>query len=110
MPRGWPLEERKTLLQLLLLDAGLEPLDWGDSVRGQLRLVDGPPPGVMMVADLRASATVFAALVGAGLPIEGVMAKRRDSTYTPGQRSGAWLKVKRPGWQEGREWKPTQST
>jgi bifunctional non-homologous end joining protein LigD len=28
------------------------------------------------------------------LGLEGVMAKRRDSTYAPGRRSGAWVKVK----------------
>ena len=28
--------------------------------------------------------------------LEGVMAKRRDSLYQPGRRSGAWLKIK-PG-------------
>ena len=34
----------------------------------------------------------YAAAIAKGL--EGVMAKRKDSTYEPGQRSGAWLKVK----------------
>lgn len=101
----WPLEQRKTLLQLLLLDAGLEPLGWGESVRDQLRLIDGPPPGVLMAADFRASAAVFAALVGAGLPIEGVMAKRREGVYRPNERTSEWLKIKRPGWQEGRAWR-----
>jgi len=42
--------------------------------------------------------------------LEGVVIKRRDSRYSPGQRSGAWLKVKNlrtqevviGGWTEGR--------
>jgi len=29
--------------------------------------------------------------------LEGVMAKRRDSLYQPGRRSGAWLKIKPAG-------------
>ncbi|HXN38164.1 MAG TPA: DNA ligase D [Solirubrobacteraceae bacterium] len=32
--------------------------------------------------------------------LEGVVAKRLDSTYEPGMRSGAWVKVKRVGRQE----------
>jgi len=35
---------------------------------------------------------LFKAAKDAGL--EGIMAKRRDSTYTPGRRSTSWLKVK----------------
>jgi bifunctional non-homologous end joining protein LigD len=30
--------------------------------------------------------------------IEGVVAKREDSTYRPGQRSRDWVKLKTPGW------------
>jgi bifunctional non-homologous end joining protein LigD len=68
------------------------------------QLVTGRP-GVLFVKDLPADAALFRAMVGAGLKIEGVMAKRRDSTYQPGVRSPDWLKIKRPGWQEGRVWK-----
>ena len=32
--------------------------------------------------------------------LEGVVAKRLDSSYQPGRRSGGWIKVKRPGRQE----------
>ena len=39
------------------------------------------------------------------LKIEGVVAKRKTSTYQPGVRSSDWLKVKGPGWQEGRGWR-----
>jgi ATP-dependent DNA ligase len=61
--------------------------------------------GVLFIGDLPADATLFQAMVNAGLKIEGVMAKRRNSTYRPGVRSREWAKVKRPGWQEGRIWR-----
>lgn len=64
-----------------------------------------PPPPLLLVKDLPADASLFAAMVQAGLQIEGVVAKRRDSTYQPGVRSQDWAKVKRKGWQEGRRWK-----
>lgn len=62
-------------------------------------------PGILFVQDLAADADLFQAMVRAGLQIEGVMAKRRTSTYQPGVRSPDWLKIKRSGWQEGRRWK-----
>ncbi|HET7665444.1 MAG TPA: hypothetical protein VFK56_05085 [Mycobacterium sp.] len=34
------------------------------------------------------------------LDIEGVVAKRLDSRYAPGQRSPAWVKVKTPTWRD----------
>jgi bifunctional non-homologous end joining protein LigD len=37
-------------------------------------------------------AEIVAAVRGLGL--EGVAAKRKDSAYEPGERSGAWQKVK----------------
>jgi bifunctional non-homologous end joining protein LigD len=54
------------------------------------------------------SADVFAAAKERGL--EGVVAKRRDSPYRPGRRSGDWIKVKNirtqevvlGGWTEGK--------
>lgn len=102
---GLPLEHRKVLLQLLLLDAGLEPLDVGDTLAQQLRLELGARrPPVLFVPDLQAKTEIFHALVAAGLPIEGVVAKRRDSRYLPGVQSDAWRKIKRPGWREGRVW------
>jgi bifunctional non-homologous end joining protein LigD len=82
---GRPLVERKALLE---------------------KLLEGMPPvWVLFVKDLPADADVFKAMVGAGLEIEGVMAKRRASIYQPGVRSPDWVKIKRPGWQEGRNWK-----
>lgn len=80
-----PLVERKHRLQQLL--AGV------------------PKQAILFVGDLPADPAVFQAMIGADLPIEGVMAKRRDSTYQPGMRSPHWVKIKRPGWREGRFWK-----
>lgn len=82
---GLPLVERKQLLQALL--AGI------------------PMQSILFVGDLPADEKVFQAMVAAGLKIEGVMAKRRASTYQPGVRSPDWVKIKRPGWQEGRNWR-----
>ncbi|MDP3761522.1 MAG: hypothetical protein Q8R01_13500 [Ramlibacter sp.] len=81
---GLPLLERKALLQELLADV----------------------PGVLFVKDLPADSGLFKAMELAGLKIEGVVAKRKASTYQPGVRSPDWLKIKRPGWQEGRAWRP----
>lgn len=47
-----------------------------------------------------AEAGLFQAMVNVGLAVDGVVAKHRDSVYTPGVR-----KIKREGWQEGRRWK-----
>lgn len=86
----FPLMTRKELLQHLM--AGMRP---------------GP---LLFVKELPADAALFHAMVlpkeqgGLGLQIEGVMAKRRDSPYLPGVRSDSWVKIKRPGWQEGRRW------
>lgn len=41
-----------------------------------------------------------------GLKLEGVVGKRMDSVYLPGVRTMDWVKCKRKGWQEGRNWKP----
>jgi bifunctional non-homologous end joining protein LigD len=69
-------------------------------------LLAGSPKGALLyVGDLPADAKVFAAMVNAGLQIEGVVAKRKESRYHPGVRSDEWRKIKRPGWQEGRIWR-----
>jgi len=80
-----PLTERKQLLQQLLATV--------------------PKRAVLFVGELPADAALFQAMVGAGLQIEGVMAKHRRSTYQPGVRSTDWAKIKRAGWQEGRRWR-----
>lgn len=65
----------------------------------------GPNTAVPFIGDLPAEARAFQALVAADLEIEGVVAKRKASTYQPGVRSPDWLKIKRAGWQEGRVWR-----
>jgi bifunctional non-homologous end joining protein LigD len=69
--RGAALRDRKQLLKAVLDTAG------------QVRLVD------YFEDD---GETVYRVAVASGL--EGVMAKRADSGYEDGRRSGAWLKVK----------------
>lgn len=82
---GLPLVERKERLEQLLASV--------------------PKQAVLYVGNLPADPAVFHAMVAAELPIEGVMAKRRASTYQPGVRSPDWVKIKRAGWQEGRVWR-----
>lgn len=48
---------------------------------------------VLLSGELEGSATEVATAVG-NLGLEGVIAKRRESRYEPGQRSGAWQKLK----------------
>lgn len=64
-----------------------------------------PRRHVLFVQDLPAKALLFHAMQGAGLTIEGVMAKRKDGIYRPGVRFEDWLKIKMPGWQDGRVWR-----
>jgi ATP-dependent DNA ligase len=40
-----------------------------------------------------------------GAQLEGYVAKRLASAYTPGVISPDWRKVKRADWQEGRIWR-----
>ena len=49
--------------------------------------------GLMLSKDLPGRAADIVAAVRA-MGLEGVIAKRRDSTYEPGERSGAWQKLK----------------
>lgn len=53
-------------------------------------------PGVLMVSDLPAQAELFREAVEP-LLLEGFVAKRRASTYQPGERSRDWIKIKRKG-------------
>jgi bifunctional non-homologous end joining protein LigD len=78
-----PLHERKVKLQQVL--APLKGL-------------------VLVVGDFPAAAELFDQVV-LGARLEGFVAKRLASTYTPGVVSPEWRKVKRPGWQEGRTWR-----
>jgi bifunctional non-homologous end joining protein LigD len=65
-----PLDQRRTALRKV--------------VEGSEVLLSEPLPG---------SATQIADAVR-GLGLEGVIAKRRQSTYTPGRRSDSWVKVR----------------
>jgi ATP-dependent DNA ligase len=67
---GTPLQERRAKLPMVLNQ-----------------------PGVLMSMELLGTpAQVIAAVQGLGL--EGVIAKRRTSRYTPGERHTAWVKLK----------------
>jgi len=78
-----PLMKRKELLREML-----EPL------RGRL----------VIVGEFAADAALFNTIV-LGAKLEGLVAKERSSIYEPGMRSRSWVKVKRPGWQDGRTWR-----
>jgi bifunctional non-homologous end joining protein LigD len=61
--------------------------------RAQLPEIIGQNPTIRLSHDLPGSAAaIVRALRAAG--IEGVVAKRRDSTYQPGERSSDWVKLK----------------
>ena len=80
---GLPLGERKAMLRQLL----------------------APLKGLMIaVGDFPAEAGLFDQVV-LGVQLEGFVAKRLASVYQPGEISRDWLKIKRPGWQEGRTWR-----
>jgi bifunctional non-homologous end joining protein LigD len=66
----WPLEKRRAHLPAVVKDSGL-----------------------LLSETLRGSADQVTDAVR-GLGLEGVIAKRRDSRYDAGQRSGAWVKLK----------------
>jgi bifunctional non-homologous end joining protein LigD len=70
--RTLPLTERKTRLEALLLDA-----------------VDPIRPSLFFSERV---AKILAKMKSAGA--EGAIAKRRDSVYEAGRRSGAWVKIK----------------
>lgn len=59
---------------------------------------------LVLVGDFPAEAELFEQLV-MGAKLEGFVAKRKTSPYQPGVVSSDWLKIKRPGWQEGRTWR-----
>jgi len=67
-----------------------EPLE---QRRAQLPEIIGKNPTIRLSRDLPGSvAAILQALRAAG--IEGVVAKRRSSSYQPGERSSDWLKLK----------------
>ena len=61
--------------------------------RAQLPEIIGQNPTIRLSRDLPGSATAIVAAVRAA-GIEGVIAKRRNSAYRPGERSSDWVKFK----------------
>jgi bifunctional non-homologous end joining protein LigD len=61
--------------------------------RAQLPEIIGPNPTIRLSRDLPGSATAIVEAVRAA-GIEGVVAKRRNSAYRPGERSSDWVKLK----------------
>ena len=68
-----PLEERRELLAKKVLSKLADPIRYSPSL-------DAPLPE--LIRSVREQ------------KLEGLIAKRRDSRYEPGQRSGAWLKMR----------------
>ena len=58
----------------------------------------------MVVGEFPAQADLFDKLV-LGAQLEGFVAQRLASPYLPGVLTRDWLKIKRPGRQEGRTWR-----
>ncbi|HZQ27035.1 MAG TPA: non-homologous end-joining DNA ligase [Acidimicrobiales bacterium] len=75
-----------------------EPLDDRRAALEGLGLDEGGPPWQVSKAFPGQGHALLAATKERGL--EGVVAKRRDSTYEPGRRSRCWLKVKNVNRQE----------
>ncbi|WP_303901046.1 ATP-dependent DNA ligase [Thiohalomonas denitrificans] len=63
----------------------------------ELEPEDGP---VCIPEHFDSGTALYVAAIGQGL--EGIVAKRRDSRYTPGRRSPAWVKCKPPDYDSGR--------
>ena len=70
---GETLERRRTLLERKVLPRLKEPVRYTTPL-------DAPLP--VLIASVKAQG------------LEGLVAKRRDSRYEPGQRSGAWMKMR----------------
>jgi bifunctional non-homologous end joining protein LigD len=71
--REHPLDERRQLLRSRVMPHLLSPIRFSETLSGS-------------------AAEVITAIKGQSL--EGVIAKRSDSRYEPGQRSGAWVKLR----------------
>ena len=68
-----PLSERRALLEKHVLPKLVEPIHYSQELKAGLF-------------------QLIAAVKSAGM--EGLVAKRRNSRYEPGQRSGAWRKMR----------------
>jgi bifunctional non-homologous end joining protein LigD len=67
-----------------------------DRKKALRELLDPPPAHVLYVSDAEGQLEWLYSNALA-LQLEGVVAKRLDSPYLSGQRTRAWLKIKRPG-------------
>jgi bifunctional non-homologous end joining protein LigD len=67
-------------------------LPWSDRHHLLESLADDLPPGMQVAQAFEDGEALLAACKAQGL--EGVMAKRVDSTYQPGTRTRSWVKVK----------------
>ena len=62
-----------------------------------------PKECVLYVGEFPAQENLFQEVV-LGLQLEGFVAKRLASPYLPGIVTADWVKLKRPGWNQGRSW------
>lgn len=74
-------------------DIRSEPLE--KRRRALAKLMAGRPNGLLLVSAVDDGGWLFANALA--LDLEGIVAKRRGSTYQSGVRSTDWIKVKRPG-------------
>jgi bifunctional non-homologous end joining protein LigD len=84
----------------LLVDQGVDitQLPLSDRKGRLARLLKAPPPGVLYVNHFDNEAHDINTIVrDAVVPfeLEGLVAKRKNSVYTPGTRTSDWVKVKR---------------
>ena len=81
------------IFDLLWLDGhDVTALAYADRTRLLRDLVEPGPTWQVVEPQLGSGADLLAAVAERGL--EGLIAKRRDSRYEPGRRSGAWRKLK----------------
>lgn len=83
----------------LLVDGGLSILNRPLVERKAClkRLFTPPPTKTLLVMDAIPEHGVELYAMAVELGLEGLVAKRSDSTYVPGERTAAWRKIKRPG-------------
>ena len=79
-----------------ILAVGNEPLIRKplEERRAQLRSLLAPPPASIMMSEALPGSPAWIEAEIRRLGLEGIVAKRSDSPYVPGERSDAWVKVK----------------
>lgn len=105
--RGWDPANRVTYCAFdLLVCNGRNLMDQPLEVRkSKLFQLLKPLEGkLIVIGEWPAEVSIFREIV-LGVKLEGVVAKKRGSIYTPDTVSPCWQKIKRPGWDEGRIWK-----